>query len=83
METREVLERYKNGDMTLEEAENYFRRAPFDEMGYAKLDMHRKLRSGFPEVIFCSRKADEHLIPIVERLYRENGEVFGTRASEH
>ena len=61
METREVLEKYKYGDMTLEEAENYFRRAPFDEMGYAKLDMHRKLRSGFPEVIFCSRKADEHL----------------------
>ena len=83
METREVLEKYKYGDMTLEEAENYFRRAPFDEMGYAKLDMHRKLRSGFPEVIFCSRKADEHLIPIVERLYRENGEVFVTRASEH
>ncbi|MBS6194970.1 MAG: nickel pincer cofactor biosynthesis protein LarB [Clostridiales bacterium] len=83
MDTKEVLEKFKQGDITIEEAENYFRRAPFDEMGYAKLDMHRKLRSGFPEVIFCSGKADEHLLPIVERLYRENGEVFGTRASEH
>lgn len=83
METREVLERYKNGDITLEEAENYFRRAPFDEMGYAKLDMHRKLRSGFPEVIFCSGKADEHLVQIVKKLYEKNGEVFGTRASAH
>ena len=69
--------------MTIDEAENYFRRAPFDEMGYAKLDTHRQVRSGFPEVIFCSRKADEHLIPIVQRLYDENGEVFGTRASQH
>lgn len=83
MDTREILEKVKQGEITVEEAENYFRRAPFDEMGYAKLDMHRKMRSGFPEVIFCSRKADEHLLPIVERLYRENGEVFGTRASQH
>lgn len=83
MDTREVLEKFRQGEISMDEAEQYFRRAPFDEMGYAKLDMHRKMRAGFPEVIFCSGKADEHLIPIVERLYRENGEVFGTRASWH
>ena len=83
MVTREILEKLQSGPITLEEAESYLKKQPYDELGYAKLDMHRKLRSGFPEVIFCSRKADEHLIPIVERLYRENGEVFGTRASEH
>lgn len=83
METREVLEKVQNGKMSLDEAEQYFRRAPFDEMGYAKLDTHRKMRSGFPEVIFCSGKADEHLMPIVEHLYEANGEVFGTRASQH
>lgn len=82
MEMKEVLEKFKQGEISIEEAENYFRRAPFDEMGYAKLDMHRKMRSGFPEVIFCSGKADEHLLPIVERLYEANGEVFGTRASQ-
>lgn len=83
METREVLEKVKSGELSLEEAEQFFRRAPFDEMGYAKLDTHRKTRSGFPEVIFCSGKADEHLLPIVEHLYAANGEVFGTRASQH
>lgn len=83
MDTREVLERFKQGELSIEETESFFRRVPFDEMGYAKLDMHRKIRSGFPEVIFCSRKADEHLLPIVERLYEANGEVFGTRASQH
>jgi NCAIR mutase (PurE)-related protein len=83
MEAKEVLEQFKKGEITIEEAEHYFRRAPFDEMGYAKLDMHRKMRSGFGEVIFCSGKADEHLIPIVQHLYEENGEVFGTRASQH
>ena len=42
MDTREVLEKVKQGEISIEEAEHYFRKAPFDEMGYAKLDMHRK-----------------------------------------
>lgn len=82
MDTRDILEKFKKGEISLEETEQYFRRAPFDEMGYAKLDTHRKIRSGFPEVIFCSGKADEHLLPIVRRSYEENGEVFGTRATK-
>ena len=56
METRELLEQVKSGKISIEEAESYFKREPFEEMGYAKLDMHREVRSGFPEVIFC-RKA--------------------------
>ena len=83
METRDILEKFKEGEISIDEAEQYFRRAPFDEMGYAKLDIHRQVRSGFPEVIFCSGKADEHLVQIVKKLYEKNGEVFGTRASAH
>lgn len=82
MDTRDVLEQVKSGNMTVEEAEGYFRRAPFEEMGFAKLDIHRKLRSGFAEVVFCSGKADEHLLAIYEHLYESDGEVFGTRASQ-
>ena len=82
MEAREILEKVKAGEISVEEAEGYFRRQPFEEMGYAKIDTHRKLRSGFAEVIFCSGKTNEHLLNIFERLYKENGEVFGTRASE-
>ena len=67
MDMREVLEKVKQGEISVEEAEHYFRKAPFDEMGYAKLDMHRQIRSGFPEVIFCSGKADAHLVPIVKQ----------------
>lgn len=81
METREILTKLKNNEISIEEAERYFKKKPFEEMGYAKLDTHRQIRSGFPEVIFCSGKADEHLLQIFEKLYEENGEVFGTRAS--
>lgn len=83
METYEVLTKVKNGELSVEEAESFFKRQPYEEMGYAKLDMHRKVRSGFAEVIFCSGKADEHLLHIFERLYEADGEVFGTRASQH
>ena len=84
METREILTRFKNGELSMEEAEHYFRKEPFEEMDdYAKLDSHREIRSGFPEVIFCSGKADQHFVHIFKKLYEDNGEVFGTRASRH
>ena len=44
METREVLSKLKNGEISIDEAEQFFRRQPFEEMGYAKLDMHRRVR---------------------------------------
>lgn len=81
MELHEVLCKVKAGQISVEEAEGYFRRQPIEEMGYAKLDMHRKIRTGFSEVIFCSGKTEDHLLKIVETLYEADGEVFGTRAS--
>lgn len=81
MDAREILEKVKSGELSVEEAEGYFRREPFEEMGFAKLDTHRKLRSGFAEVIFCSGKSDSHLLHIFGKLYEEDGEVFGTRAT--
>lgn len=83
METHEILEKVKNGEISVEEAERFFKRQPFEDLGCAKLDMHRKIRSGFAEVIFCSGKEDEYLLQIFERLYAKDGEVFGTRAEPH
>ncbi len=81
MELREMLERVKSGEVSVEEAIKYFGKKPFEDMGYAKLDTQREIRSGYPEVVYCSGKADEHLLKIFETLYQENGEVLGTRAS--
>ena len=82
MDTHEILMKLKNGELSVEEAEGHLRRQPFEELGYAKIDTHRKLRSGFPEVVFCSGKADEHLLEIFGKIYEMEGEVFGTRASQ-
>ena len=81
MEAREILELVKSGSMSVEEAEGFFRRQPFEDMGYAKLDLHRRIRSGFPEVIFCSGKPDEFLINIFQRMAEKEGQAFGTRAT--
>ena len=69
--------------MTVEEAEAYFRRKPFEDLGFGKVDIHRKLRTGAAEVVWCEGKADEHLLRLYKHIYAEEGEVLGTRASEH
>lgn len=54
----------------------------YDDLEFAKLDTSRESRTGFPEVVFCQNKKDEHLVEIYKRLYECNGEVFGTRATQ-
>ena len=82
MSTRDILEKIKNGEMSVEEAESYFKSEPFSELGFAKLDHHRKVRSGFPEVVFCEGKHDDHIVSIFKQLVEEDGRAFGTRATK-
>ena len=53
-----------------------------DKMSFAELDLDRKKRTGFPEVVFCQGKKDEFLKDIFTKLYAANGEVMGTRATK-
>ena len=78
----EVLKQVQEGCLSPEAAKNLLKQKGYQEMGYAKLDTDRKARTGFAEVVYCSNKADEFLLNIYERLYEEEGEVFGTRASK-
>ena len=81
MDIKQLLENVKNNNISVEEAEKQLKCQPYEELGYAKLDLHRKIRQGFPEVVFCSGKKDEYLVEIFKRLYQESGEVLGTRAT--
>lgn len=82
MDARELLEQVKAGLISIDDAEKIIKKAPFEEMGYAKLDYHRSVRQGNPEVVFCQGKPDEYLVEIYKRLLEVEGEVFGTRASK-
>lgn len=81
MEIKTVLEGVQKGSLSIEEAERFFTRKAYEDMGYAKLDTYRELRSGFPEVVYCPNKPDAYLQAIYVRLLAEQGEVFGTRAT--
>src|SRR5437660_10250260 len=54
---------------------------PYEDLGFAKLDSHRDLRRGFPEVILCLGKPPERIIEIARRMSESHGLVLATRAS--
>jgi len=68
--------------MEIQEAEQLLKDLPYEDLGYAKLDHHRALRSGFGETVFCQGKPDPYLVEIYRKFYERDGEVLGTRASE-
>ena len=77
-----MLEQVKAGQLDIAEAEEKLKDLPYEDLGYAKLDHHRKLRSGFGETIFCQGKPDPYLKEIFLKFYERDGEVLGTRASK-
>ena len=77
-----MLEQVKAGQLDIAEAEEKLKDLPYEDLGYAKLDHHRKLRSGFGETIFCQGKPDPYLKEILLKFYERDGEVLGTRASK-
>lgn len=82
MDIKQILEQVKDGTLSTAQAEAMITVAGYEDMGFAMLDTARELRSGFPEVVFCSGKADEYLLEIYKKLYEINGRVLGTRADE-
>lgn len=77
---KRVLEAYRSGTMTLEDATEAVATEPFVDLDFAKLDLHREVRKGFPEVVFCQGKQLSHAVEILARL-AQGGRVLGTRAS--
>lgn len=80
MDIHELLNKVKNNEIEINEAEHILKKWPYEDLGFAKLDHHRKLRQGFGEVVYCEGKATEYLVKIFTRLAQEDKEVLGTRA---
>lgn len=82
MDVGQILEKVKCGKLSVEMAKQALENMRYEELGYAKLDIDRKKRTGFAEVVFCSGKANEQLLEIYKRIYESEGEVLGTRATQ-
>lgn len=81
MDVNAILTGVKSGEMEIKEAEELLKKLPYEDLGYAKIDHHRKVRQGFEEVIYCQGKETEHLTGICRRMAKEHINVLGTRAS--
>ena len=78
---RELLLGVRDQRLDVEQAVLELKQLPFDDLGFAKIDSHRELRRGFPEVVYCAGKTTEQVVAIVARLARQaDNNILATRA---
>lgn len=78
---RELLSGVASGGVSVNDALAELRRMPFEDLGFARIDHHRAMRTGRPEVVFCPGKATAHIVEIMDRLAANNPTVLATRAT--
>jgi pyridinium-3,5-biscarboxylic acid mononucleotide synthase len=78
---RELLAAIQAGTMTPEEGMARLAHLPYEDAGFAKIDHHRPLRTGMPEVIYAAGKTDDQVAEIFSRMARQGGNVLATRAT--
>jgi hypothetical protein len=79
---RHLLENVREGSLAVEDAVERLRLLPYEDLGFAKVDHHRTLRKGFPEVIFCQGKNTEDIVSIVKHMRERQTTILATRANE-
>ena len=79
---RKLFEEVRKKRLSPDEAVERLRHLPFEDLGFAKLDHHRALRQGMPEVIFAQGKTPSQVADIFRRLAAHGGNVLATRATE-
>lgn len=81
-ELRDLLAQVHSGELPISQAVQKLKTPHFDDLCFAKLDTHRTLRKGFPEVIYCQGKTTEEVAAIVDRVLVHESNLLATRATE-
>lgn len=76
-----LLHEVADGSITPDEAVNKIKTLPYEDLDYAKVDKHREIRTGYPEVIFCLGKTPEQIAGIIKSLKGDANLIIGTKAS--
>jgi len=79
-ELRQLLMDVNKGRLDVDAALDKLKTLPYEDIGFAKLDHHRALRKGFPEVVFCQGKTTAQIVEIMKKLCQNNHTVLATRA---
>ena len=75
----DLLKRVKSGEMTLDEAIMQLKSLPFEDLGFTRIDHHRSLRKGFPEVIWGEGKTSGQILSIMKQLKKKGQNILITR----
>jgi pyridinium-3,5-biscarboxylic acid mononucleotide synthase len=78
---RQLLDSVQQGQTTVADALERLRNLPYEDLGFARLDLHRALRNGQPEVVFCQGKTLDQAVAILKRLWDHHDRVMGTRVT--
>src|SRR5262252_1906397 len=77
---RKLLQEVRSGAVSPDDAVARMRHMPFEDLGFAKIDHHRRVRSGMPEVIFSQGKTPAQVAKIFQRMAAQGGNVLATKA---
>lgn len=77
----DILTAVREGTLKIEDAASRLRYAPYEQLRFATVDHHRRMRQGIPEVIYCSGKRTEDVVTIVDRMVERGSPVLATRAT--
>ena len=80
---KDLIAGIRSGQVSDEDALHRLKKLPFEDLGYAKVDHHRCLRNGVPEVIYCAGKTVDQIKGIVERMIPHHRNILATRADSH
>ncbi len=82
LEVEKILIDVKNGKTSIEEALATLKNFPYTDLGFARIDHHREMRTGYPEIIYCAGKSIEQVREIFRVMSEKETNVIGTRAND-
>jgi pyridinium-3,5-biscarboxylic acid mononucleotide synthase len=80
IELEKLLEDVKNGNQSVNEALEALKYFPYSDLGFARIDHHREVRTGYPEIVYCAGKTVDQVREIFRVMSSRENNVFGTRA---
>lgn len=78
----ELLTSFKEGKTDVDDVIKSIKSLEYTDLNYAKIDNHREIRNGFPEVIYCDGKTESQLIGIIKAMKENNSNILGTRLAK-
>jgi len=81
-ELKAILTSISNGSLSVEEAMEKLRDFPYTDLGFARIDHHRELRTGYPEIVYCAGKTPAQVQAIFSAMIGHDNNIIGTRAEK-